>query len=220
MLNLREKAHASLMQYRSTPPSRQGTLSEPTSPQDDNDELSVLGGRTRLVAQKEKSVSPILGNFSPTSANPIVPFPIKQDTDAQPHPVVLEYLRSFASHTHSHQAQLPTPFNPTAFSDITPISVAASTSSFSPSSSMYAPQQISPLEMGPPPSMQPPPPQQQHQSPQMLPQYFPVFDYGYAGNADAFANMMPEGGDINGRYSPEGTMQNAWQDFVAQIGHI
>ena len=51
MVNLREKAHASLSQFRNTPPSRQGTLhSEPNSPAHDNDELSVLGGRTRLAA--------------------------------------------------------------------------------------------------------------------------------------------------------------------------
>ena len=211
MSNLREKAHASLVQFRNTPPSRQGHLSEPTSPQDDHDELNVLGGRTRLVAQKEKSVSPVLGNFSPTSSNPIVPFPIKQDLDAQAHPVVLEYLRTFQSHSHGQQQpQLPSPFNPSAFSDLAPVSAGASTSSFSPNGTMsFAPQQMSPLEMQP------------HLQVQQLPQYFPVFDYGYAGgsNGDGFASM-DSGSDTNGRYSPEGTMQNAWQDFVAQIGHM
>ena len=73
MLNLREKAHASLSAHRNTPPSRQGTLSEPSTPADDNDELSTLGGRTRLVAQKEKSVSPTMGVLIPPQPRMTVP---------------------------------------------------------------------------------------------------------------------------------------------------
>lgn len=212
MLNLRERAHATLAQFRNTPPSRQGTLqSEPNSPADDNDELAVLGGRTRLAAPKEKSVSPILGNFSPTSANPIVPFPIKSDhLDGQAHPVTLEYLRTFVSHPRAQQQaqpQLPSPFNPSVFAEMTPVS--STSSNFSPTSVQFTSQQISPLEM-------------HHQGlPQTLPQYFPVFDYGYAGNADAFTNVSINESDMSGRsYSPESTMQNAWQDFVAQIGQM
>lgn len=208
MLNLRDKAHASLSQFRNTPPARQGSLSDPTTPANDNDELSVLGGRTRLVAQKEKSVSPVLGSFSPISANPIVPFPIKQDLDAQTHPVVLEYLRSFASHGQSQQqpqpqSQLPSPFEHTSFSEMTPISAGSSNFS-SAGVPFHGPQQLSPLTM----------------TQQALPQYFPVFDYGYAGSADAFGNMVPGETDVNGRYSPEGSMQTVWQDFVAQIEHV
>ncbi|EKM50390.1 uncharacterized protein PHACADRAFT_263672 [Phanerochaete carnosa HHB-10118-sp] len=207
MLNLRERAHASLAQFRNTPPTRQGSLqSEPNSPADDNDELAVLGGRTRLAAPKEKSVSPVLGSFSPTSANPIVPFPIKSDhLDGQAHPVVLEYLRTFASHPTQQQTQpqLPSPFNPSAFAEMTPVS--STSSNYSPTSVQFTGQQISPLDM----------------NQQSLPQYFPVFDYGYAGNADAFTNMQFSEGEVNGRsYSPESTMQNAWQDFVAQIGQM
>lgn len=83
MLNLREKARVSLTQNRHSPPSRQPTQSEPPTPNDDNDELSVLGGKTRLVASKDKSMSPLLGELSPTSQNPIVPFPMRQDLDGQ-----------------------------------------------------------------------------------------------------------------------------------------
>lgn len=209
MLNLRDKAHASLSQFRNTPP-RHASLSEPSTPADDNDELSFLGGRTRLVAQKEKSLSPVLGNFSPVSSNPIVPFPIKQDLDAQTHPVVLEYLRSFNQHPQTHprpqqqpsQSQLPSPFEHTSFSEMTPLS--SSSSNFSPNPVFSASQQLSPLTM----------------TQQSLPQYFPVFDYGYADNGSGFPTVIGADGDVNGRYSPEGTMQTAWQDFVAQIEHV
>lgn len=208
MNNLRQKAHASLAQYRSTPPTGQGSFSEPSTPADDNDELSVLGGRTRLVAQKEKSLSPVLGNFSPISANPIVPFPIKPDLDAQTHPVVLEYLRTFnnphqAPHQHQMQpqSQLSSPYDHTTFAEMTPLS--ATSSNFASSSTFQASQQLSPLTM----------------TQQTLPQYFPVFDYGFADNgANGF--VVGAEGDVNGRYSPEGSMQSVWQDLVAQIEHV
>lgn len=63
----------------------------------------------------------------------------------------------------------------------------------------------------------------------MFPQYFPVFDYGHVAsgagsNGDMYATSpMSLDGDYGsagaGRsYSPENTMQTAWQDFVAQMG--
>ncbi|THG97365.1 hypothetical protein EW026_g4615 [Hermanssonia centrifuga] len=164
MLRLREKAHISLSAHRNTPPSRQGTLSEPTTPADDNDELSTLGGRTRLVAQKEKSPSPIIGELSPTSLNPIVPFPMKQEFDQQAHPYVLEYLRTFASHAHSAPQPQPHPTSPyeqAGFSsDMNPMS--SSSSNFMPGAYPFR-GQLSPME---------------GISQQTIPQYFPVFDYG------------------------------------------
>ena len=59
----------------------------------------------------------------------------------------------------------------------------------------------------------------------MFPQYFPVFDYGHAGSGGQSADMfmpspVPMDGEYSagGRYSPEASMQTAWQDFVAQMG--
>ena len=60
----------------------------------------------------------------------------------------------------------------------------------------------------------------------MFPQYFPVFDYGHVGSGGAGADMflpspVPMDGEYSaggGRYSPETSMQTAWQDFVAQMG--
>ncbi len=206
MLRLREKAHISLSAHRNTPPSRQGTLSEPTTPADDNDELSTLGGRTRLVAQKEKSPSPIIGELSPTSLNPIVPFPMKQEFDQQAHPYVLEYLRTFASHAHSAPQPQPHPTSPyeqAGFSsDMNPMS--SSSSNFMPGAYPFR-GQLSPME---------------GISQQTIPQYFPVFDYGYVGGADSFSGMPTDPDMASRSYSPEASMQTAWQDFVAQIGHM
>lgn len=208
MLNLREKARVSLTQHRHSPPTRQNTQSEPPTPNDDNDELSVLGGKTRLVASKEKSMSPIIGELSPTSQNPIVPFPMRQDLDGQAHPYVLEYLRSFTSQqvngSHQHQPQAPSPFDHTAFANMTPLS-AAPQSFVSAGDSPFPPQPtMSPLE---------------GMSQSAVPQYFPVFDYGYGGSSEPFA-MSPETEIIGRSYSPDTNMQSAWQDFVAQIGHL
>ncbi|EIW58721.1 uncharacterized protein TRAVEDRAFT_123989 [Trametes versicolor FP-101664 SS1] len=230
MMRLREKAHASLSAYRNTPPSRPGTLSEPTTPADDNDELSTLGGRTRLVEQKEKSLSPQITDRSPTSLNPIVPLPLKQDEDQQVHPYVLQYLRTFVSSSPQNgvstsmqagpsQPQMqngaqisPTHFQqPQAMHNLHPISTSFG------APDVYQQQQ------------------QQAQQPTGLqmegigfPQYFPVFDYGHASgsgsSADAFMNSpIPMDGEfsaVGGRsYSPEQmSAQSAWQDFVAQMG--
>jgi hypothetical protein len=222
MLNLRQKARSSLTQLN-TPPGRQ--KSEPSTPTVDgnvDDELSVLGGRSRLIASKEKSTSPAIGELSPNSMNPIVPFPVLHDLDAQAHPVVLEYLRTFQAHNHpgpSQQSQMQPqqPVHgsfdrPANFSELTPISSGFMSTNTSPYSGPPMQQSMlasSPLEM----------------NPQSLPQYFPVFDYsGYVGPENTFshAQLSPEL-ELSGRsYSPDAnnSMQTAWQDFVAQIGHI
>ena len=93
-MNLRERAHIALQQHRNSP-SRQNSLSsEPSTPLDDEDELAILGGKTRLVPKKEKSASPQIPDRSPTTQNPIVPLPLS-NSDQAVHPYVLEYLRTF-----------------------------------------------------------------------------------------------------------------------------
>lgn len=215
MLRLRDKAHASLSAYRNTPPSRAGTMSEPTTPADDDDELSTLGGRTRLVEQKEKSLSPQITDRSPTSLNPIVPLPLKQPDEHQVHPYVLQYLRTFvpsptnAGPSSAGPSSGP-PVSPTHYQPQPPqSSMHISTSFPDPYHQPAQPQQLPGLQMD-----------------GVFPQYFPVFDYGHVsgGPQEVFATSpVPMEGDFNnagGRYSPETNMnmQSAWQDFVAQMG--
>ncbi|OBZ66412.1 GTP-binding protein Rho3 [Grifola frondosa] len=214
MLRLREKAHASLVAYRNTPPSRHGTLSEPSTPADDNDELNILGGRTRLVAQKEKSMSPQITDRSPTSLNPIVPLPLREANDQQIHPYVLQYLRTFVPSPHQqasssqvmHQqamqmaSQQSSPTQQTHIPNLQPIT----TSFGSGSEALQSPAGLQMEGMVP-----------------TFPQYFPVFDYGHAsGSGEMFIpSPVPMDSDFSGRsYSPEASMQTAWQEFVAQIG--
>ncbi|KAM5532910.1 hypothetical protein V8D89_013462 [Ganoderma adspersum] len=231
MLRLREKAHASLAAYRNTPPSRAGTLSEPSTPADDNDELTTLGGRTRLVEQKEKSMSPQITDRSPTSLNPVVPLPLKQPEEQQVHPYVLQYLRTFVPSPPNGTTSLgagPSQAGPSGMQNGVPVSP----SQYQPHHAhMHNLQPISTSFAGPDTFQH----QQQQQSQQqlpglqmeglnpMFPQYFPVFDYGHVGGGGASemyaTSPVPMDGDYGGRsYSPENTMQTVWQDFVAQVG--
>lgn len=231
MLRLREKAHASLAAYRNTPPSRAGTLSEPSTPADDNDELTTLGGRTRLVEQKEKSMSPQITDRSPTSLNPVVPLPLKQPEEQQVHPYVLQYLRTFVPSPPNGTTSLgagPSQAGPSGMQNGVPVSP----SQYQPHHThMHNLQPISTSFAGPDAFQH-----QQQQQPQqqlpglqmeglntMFPQYFPVFDYGHVGGGGASemyaTSPVPMDGDYGGRsYSPENTMQTVWQDFVAQVG--
>ncbi|KAH9888914.1 fungal-specific transcription factor domain-containing protein [Cubamyces lactineus] len=239
MMRLREKAHASLSAYRNTPPSRPGTLSEPTTPADDNDELSTLGGRTRLVEPKEKSMSPQITDRSPTSLNPIVPLPLKQDEDQPVHPYVLQYLRTFAP---SPQNNATNGVGPSMQAGPSQPQMMTNGQRISPTH--YQPQQAQAMHNLHPisttfgsPDPFPHHPQQQQQQSQlsglqmegvgpMFPQYFPVFDYGHAsggGSTDVFMSsplQMDGEYSAGGRsYSPEQmSAQSAWQDFVAQMG--
>ncbi|KAI0820381.1 fungal-specific transcription factor domain-containing protein [Trametes gibbosa] len=242
MLRLREKAHSSLAAYRNTPPSRPGTLSEPTTPADDNDELNTLGGRTRLVEQKEKSASPQVNDRSPTSLNPVVPLPLKQDDDQPVHPYVLQYLRTFVSNSPPNgtsSSMQAGPSQPVHQPMQNGVQISPTHFQAQQAQSIHNLHPISTTFGGAENYQQQQQQQQQHhpQQPQglqmegmggMLPQYFPVFDYGHASgsgsSADAFMNsplaMDTEFSAMSGRsYSPEQmSAQSAWQDFVAQMG--
>lgn len=107
MLHLQEKAHYSLDEFRKgrgSPMSRYHSSSEPPTPVDENDELSILGGKTRLVAKKEPS-SPTIMDRSPTSLNPVVPLPLSPSMEGQMHPTIWEYLDTFVPHPQQQQQQ-------------------------------------------------------------------------------------------------------------------
>lgn len=210
MLHLQEKAHFSLEEFRrgkGSPMSRYGPTNVPASPEDDDDELSMLGGKTRLVSKKEPG-SPTIIDRSPTSHNPIVPLPLSPTMQNQVHPSVLEYLQSFnnsghsqhvqhtqtSSHTNGFSNDLGSGANHESYSDvdISPVSMYGMSTlpaqSYQETSSSYLPQQSM---QG---MMQSTQPMTSHrQAPQMssrndatFPQYFPVYDYG--GSSSSYAN--------------------------------
>jgi len=104
MLQLQQRAHYSLEESRRghTIANRYPVGSEPVSPDHDNDELAILGGKTRLVANIELPSSPNLMERSPNSHNPIVPLPLSPTMHHHMDPSVVEYLHSFGPPVVTH----------------------------------------------------------------------------------------------------------------------
>jgi hypothetical protein len=96
MLHLQQKAHYALDEFRrgNTPNITRYSVSDPVSPDTDNDELAILGGKTRLAGKVEPT-SPQLLDRSPNSHNPIVPLPLSPAMQTNMDPSVVEYLQSF-----------------------------------------------------------------------------------------------------------------------------
>ncbi|KAF8141711.1 fungal-specific transcription factor domain-containing protein [Boletus edulis] len=199
MITLQKKAHLSLNEFRRgkiSPLSRQlSNHSEPGSPFEEDDELSTLGGKTRLVAKKDSlspQSSPAVIDRSPTSLNPVVPLPLATGAN-QVHPTVVDYLKTFGHSAGSH-TNVPSYAEASAYS--TPIR-----EHYEPCGYNDSPAQIQPMEL----------------VPGQFPNYFPVYDYAMVSE-----NGYPQ---MNGhasasrRESPEAnTMQNTWQDFVTSSG--
>ncbi|KAJ7173815.1 fungal-specific transcription factor domain-containing protein [Mycena filopes] len=233
MLRLQEKAHHSLEDFRKGKPSPAARRITPDSlsPAEDNDELSTLGGKTRLVAKKEP-VSPLMLERSPTSHNPVVPLPLSPSMNEQVHPSVLEYLNTFQQPSAGHGGSYSD-----VDVDLSPVSMygmsAMPTSYHSDSTGSYVSQ--SPTQMDSQQSMfhqnqgsshaQRPHPMNNGTAQNVsFPQYFPVYDYrtanmndGYASNVPILeVNPMP--GQRRASGSPEGNMQSSiWQDFVGEL---
>ncbi|KAF7370826.1 Fungal-trans domain-containing protein [Mycena sanguinolenta] len=248
MLRLQEKAHHSLEDFRKgkLSPAARRISPESPSPIEDNDELSTLGGKTRLVAKKEPT-SPLLLERSPTSHNPVVPLPLSPGSlNEQVHPGVLEYLNSFQqpSATQTY-ADVDVDISPVSMYGMSSMqgsyhseSNGSSYISQSPtqldSQSMFHQNQPSASQHAHSRGSQP---QQQQRygmgngmgngAPQNVsfPQYFPVYDYRTTtGMNDGFANtpildMNPMPGQRRASSgSPEGNMQSSiWQDFVGDL---
>jgi hypothetical protein len=238
MIKLREKAHASLQAFkdgRGSPLIRTVALSDSDLSMED-DELAILGGRTRLVGKGSaptRPPSPVILQESPTSHHPVVPFPMKQGIEEHVHPTVLDYLRTFGpSRGASQPPQLsplvtapppsrangvlfPSPPLPDAatFFDFA-ASYPSPPISSSQSSAPHTPRNVippdNPLDMS------------------VFPAYFPVFDYGGPSGIGALCSPMQLDSQMPGEQcvrnttpetSPESTtMQNSWQDFIAQFG--
>lgn len=105
MLRLQQKAHVSIDEFRKgkgTPTSKYHNHTAPEiSPAGEEDELSVLGGKTRLVSKKE-ALSPIFTQRSPISQTPVVPLPI---SPGMLPPSVRDYLDSFKPRVNGVQQQ-------------------------------------------------------------------------------------------------------------------
>lgn len=189
MLDLRVRAHECLDEFRKGNNGRSGSALDALTPPNDNDELAILGGKTRLV-KKEPGSPHMFG--SPNTHNPVVPLPLSPTASA--HPNVVEYLNSF------QYQQQPTSASSNSYSDdsISPVSTyglsalpANPIHDFHPESSGYqpaTPTSQTMLQSGEPSSFQ-----QQHQHSSSVngssglasfPQYFPVYDYGSSFNRE------------------------------------
>ncbi|KAJ7695118.1 fungal-specific transcription factor domain-containing protein [Mycena rosella] len=206
MLRLQEKAHHSLEDFRKgkLSPSARARISPDllSVATEENDELSTLGGKTRLVAKKEP-VSPLMLDRSPTSHNPVVPLPLSPSMNEQVHPSVLEYLNTFQqqpSSAHSSYSDVDV--------DLSPMDAQQS---------MFHQSQAGAHGQGRAHAM--------GNGASVFPQYFPVYDYrttvpmsdGYASSAPIL-DVAPMPGQRRASGSPEGNMQSSiWQDFVGDL---
>uniref|UniRef100_A0A0W0FX10 Zn(2)-C6 fungal-type domain-containing protein n=1 Tax=Moniliophthora roreri TaxID=221103 RepID=A0A0W0FX10_MONRR len=235
MLQLQKRAHQNLEEFRQgnrSPPGRHGSMNEPLTPVDDDDELAILGGRTRLV--KKEPSSPQILERSPVSHNPVVPLPLPR---SQMDPNVLEYLSSFQSQSQPSSST-------TTYSDgvdsISPVSMYGLTTLPGPS---YP--ESGPFSQSIPQSQSTLPSQSstnghhlRHHSSQNMgmnggsinggsqsfPQYFPVYDYGSSSTINGYPQTPVLNTDPQPHLrrsssgSPEqNSMNTTWQDFITHI---
>ncbi|KAK0202818.1 fungal-specific transcription factor domain-containing protein [Desarmillaria ectypa] len=234
MLRLQEKAHMSLDDFRKGKGSPIGRYSvqDPQSPVDEDDELAMLGGKSRLV--KKEPSSPALLDRSPNSHAPVVPLPLAPTADMDSN--MLAYLGSFGT---NHQPEpMSSTSSHTSFSDtdISPVSMYGM--STLPSTSTF---QSDPSFLSQSQSMLQNHHQQQQTSPlshathrqnssisnghsQTLngfPQYFPVYDYGMENGIDGYgsvpmleSNPRPAQRRSSSRSPEANTLHTTWNDFV------
>lgn len=181
-------------------------LAPELSPTGEEDELSVLGGKTRLVSKKE-TLSPVFTQRSPISHTPVVPLPLSPGALPQN---VLDYLQSFRPSVDNVQQhatayasqQFPTSLGNSSFDPVSPheqtrpsLSVEMTQSSFYSTQpafggnamSSYLPHQPGAQQTTMDRGVMPLPPPQQNladtsvrENDMAFPQYLPVYDYGLA----------------------------------------
>jgi hypothetical protein len=230
-MSLREKAHASIRNFRDgkMTPLEEDFESRSGSPDEDEDDLSILGGKTRLIKPIDRSDSPAsILERSPQSNNPVVPLPLK-DVDEPMHPSVIEYLKSFSQPGSSAAAALsslalgitnndsssPQPMasydfpmdNAIIGTSAYPSPAALSHQNTLPRATSTYP--LSTLDMS-------------------FPSYFPVFDYGGATGtrlpqslyspAETPVSDLSSHGRSNSMDASMGG--GAWLDFINQLGMV
>lgn len=223
MLRLQEKAHFSLNKFKHGDTSRPAVgINAPISSQDD-DELALLGGKTRLVAKRGPS-SPLSVERSPISQNPVIPFPPFNHEEVDHN--VLEYLGSF---TRGNQAQMPSSGNTTfsitgqsssLYEFQNPYDQTPSLNYLSPESQSVQgllPTHVSSTSDHGHQSMFQPPMAGSHAH--VFPPYFPVFDYNNVSRQSS-TGFMNGHGARQGTGSPEVTMDATWSAFVDRATEV
>jgi hypothetical protein len=213
MMRLRDKAHASMDDFEATSLSstRRSSIEPPVN---NNDELDTLGGKTRLVANKESSASPQLVNRSPGSLNSGTSLPVSSAPDNHLHPSVAEYMQAssggphFVSGTESHAIIAPSqPYADNSIYGLPPIPLHHEPTSYN--HQLQVPQQ------------------QQYVGPQTQTPYIPMADvsltqyspvYNYAPQAQNGYHPMQMDSDMMNVSAPEANMHTTWHDFVAGFG--
>jgi hypothetical protein len=223
MLNLQERAHFSLEEFRKGRGSnRYG--SEPQSPTDD-DELAVLGGKTRLVKKEPSSPSPQLLDRSPVSNNPVIPFIMNDDTTMDPN--LREYLQSFGTYNQDVPSGSQTSFSDPENSPISIYGMTPMTSPtfHDPSSGFVSHSPTQSTHVGVSESTSGPYAPLSNGTSSTFPQYFPVYDYGATSMTNGYSSAsvpmldMQPGPQRRGSGSPEGNnIHSTWNDFVNGLG--
>ncbi|KAF5369221.1 hypothetical protein D9757_010028 [Collybiopsis confluens] len=223
MLDLRLRAHESLEEFRKG--SKLGSSLEPLTPTNENDELAILGGKTRLV--KKEPGSPPMFDRSPISHNPVVPLPLSPSVRNQD---LVEYLSSF------QQQSTSAPSNTYSDESISPVSMYGLSSlpgpmnGFHSESSNYQP---IPSTSGIMPSADSSfASSSQHQHNSMMngssgahsfPQYFPVYDYASNNSYAPMLESSPVPNHMQRRSSTgspdQNLMHTVWQEFVSSAGY-
>jgi hypothetical protein len=227
MLHLQQKAYLAMEEYERQRDSPTARFAQPNmvSSADDDDELSILGGKTRLAGKREP-MSPIL-NRSPNSRNPVVPLPLPPHAGSQFDPNVWEYLSSFSQMQPDGRQRLQAqPAQTTEASSSTFTESEPSMSTFVMTTA--APSYQSGVQYVHEDSqMRAVPSTQKVQLPQAqrttgnvsgtsIPQYFPVYDYTMSNSGSQPPATLTGNGN-SGQLSGSPTMQTMWQDFVHHV---
>lgn len=236
MLRLQEKAHMSLDDFRKgkgSPISRY-SAQDPQSPVDEDDELAMLGGKSRLV--KKEPSSPPLINRSPNSHAPVVPLPLAPTADMDSN--MLAYLGSFGTNHQPEPLSSTSSHNSFSDTDLSPVSMygmsslpSAPTFQSDPSFLNHSQTMLQNHQQ----QQQPSPTSHTHTHRQNgsvsnghshalngFPQYFPVYDYGMDNGVNGYGstpmldnNPRPGQARRSSSGSPEAnTLHTTWNDFV------
>jgi len=210
MLRLRDKAHVSMDDFKADTSLSSTRRSSIEPPVNDSDELDTLGGKTRLVANKESSASPPLLNRSPASLNSGTSLPIQSAPDNHVHGVT-EYLQApggahFVPGTESHALLASSqPYTDTSIYGLAPFPLHHEATSYN--HQLQLPQQ------------------QQYTGPQTQTPYLPMADVSLTQYSPVY-NYAPQNGyhpmqmdsDMMNVAAPEANMHTTWHDFVAGFG--